>query len=597
MRFYSDRQRRVAPRSAAGALRERLRLAAALPRGPARHGALAALLVSAGELTQGIADAERAIHGADVLGAGERRAAAVTLALARALWRSWQSGGATGVPAPGAVEPLLALALPEVVKVRRAEGFALYGLYPETYAAAATALAGALPAVVGIRSIGTALAAMVAAGSRAAGVPISVRPDGHPFRRVLRLAPALARRLAARGGPVAVVDEGPGLSGSSFVAVADALAAAVPADRLRLFPSHPGPPGSAAAPEVRARYEGLARYHVPFEALFLSDAPLALGRLVEDLVGPVDGAPLDLSAGAWRPVLLADPRTWPPSEGWRERRKYLLHASGRGWVARFAGLGEAGERALSRARRLAAAGLVPAPAGLRHGFLVEAFETGARPLTLARLPRARLLAAVRRHVTQVASLFPCPTGGEGASPRELAEVAVESARELLPGTEAAREVARAAARFLPEVERLARPVAVDGRLQRWEWLVRRDGSVVKTDALDHHCDHALVGCQDALWDVAGATLELALDAGEAADLAVAVRTASPGAPPRCLPFFLVVYAAFEAGRWAAAAAEPGTSPEEAARRRAEAIRLAGALRRVAGATGLERVDPRGTPGG
>lgn len=127
--------------------------------------------------------------------------------------------------------------------------------------------------------------------------------------------------------------------------------------------------------------------------------------------------------------------------------------------------------------------------------------------------------------------------------------------------------------------------------------MRQDGTLVKADALDHHADHALVGCQDSLWDVAGATLELGLAPAEAAALAAAVRDASPGAPPRCLPFYLVAYGAFEAARWTAAAAEPDVPPDEAARRRRQARRLADALRQVLGAARLERAETRDTLAG
>lgn len=580
MRFFADRDRTVSARDVAMELGVRLAEAAALPAGAARHGALAALLVRAGELAQGIADAERDPAGADGCGPGERAATGVTLACARALWASWRTGGGAQAPGAAGLARLLSAPLPEAIRLRRPEGFAVYGLYPETYAAAARALRGPDVTVIGIRSVGTALAAMVAAGSGARALPLSVRPVGHPFGREVRFTAPLAARLAAAAGPFAIADEGPGLSGSSFVATAEALARlGVDPRRVHLFPSHPGPPGAAADERTRASYERLARHHVPFEALFLGDGPLGLGQLAADLVGPPEGPPQDLSAGAWRRVVFGPAEAWPASQGWRERRKYLLYAGGRSWLARFVGIGEGGERALERSRALAAAGLAPAPAGLRHGFLLERFEQGALPLPLAGAPRAAVLVAVRRLLRFVSSRFPV-AAGEGAPPRIVAEVAVENAREAL-GAWAAEAVASLARRMLPEVEREARPVEIDGKLQPWEWLVLPGGELVKADALDHHADHALVGCQDALWDVAGATIELELAPEEALALARAVRAASPGASPRCLSFYEVAYAAFELGRWTLAAADPGLEPAERARRKGQAQRLADALRRRA----------------
>jgi len=587
VRFFADRERTVSARAVAKELTRDVRETGALPPGPRRHGALASILVRVGELAQGVADAERAGAGADRAGPGERAAMAATLSCAKALWASWRAGEVLEHPGARWEAGLLCAPLPDEIRVRRAEGFALYGVYPETYAAAAArALAGADATVVGIRSIGTALAAMVAAGAGTLRLPVTVRPVGDPFRREVRLDPGLAARLGRGGGPFAVADEGPGLSGSSFVATAEALGRlGVDRARVHLFPSHPGLPGAAADPRARAAYERLARLHVPFEALFLGDGPLALGGLAADLVGPLDGPPRDLSAGAWRAVVFGAPeRRWPPSQGWRERRKFLVDAGRRTWLARFVGIGEDGERALRRARALGAAGLVPAPAGLRHGFLVERFEHRALPLPLAGLPHVPLLRAVRRHVVFVAARFPAGDG-EGAPPRVLAEVAVENVREAL-GAGAAAAAAALAGRLLPEVARDARPVAVDGKLQRWEWLVLPGGEIVKADALDHHADHALVGCQDALWDVAGAAIELDLSRDEALELARAVRAAAPGAAPRCLPFYEAAYAAFELGRWTLAAADPDLDDGERVRRRGQAGRLAAALRRVLGPRAL-----------
>jgi hypothetical protein len=576
VRFFGEREEVLAAREEARALAAEGAEASASPAGPVRHGRLAAVLVRAGALAQGIADAEREGAGADRAGPGERAAMAATCDAARALWASWLCGGAGPPLPPEALAELSRAPLPEVVRVRRAEGFALYGVYPETYAAAAQGLALRGVTVLGVRSIGTALAAMVAAGARSPEPPFTVRPEGHPFRRTVRLAPAFAHLLALRTGPLAVADEGPGLSGSSFLSAADALLAlGCGADRIHLFPSHDGPPGPEAAPEAPARYAALARHVVPFEALFLRDGPLALARLAEDVVGEAEAAPEDLSAGAWRARLFGSAAAWPPTQGWRERRKYLLRAGGRSFLARFVGLGAAAGRALERARALAAARLGPAPAALRHGFLVERFEADAVPLPLADLPRSRVLAHVRRHLAFVASRFPAAPA-DGASPRALAEMARLNARLAL-GAGAEAEVDRLA-RAVPELERTARPVAVDAKLQPWEWLVLPGGAILKADALDHHADHGLVGCQDALWDVAGAAVELALSADETTSLAAAVRAAAPGAPPSCLPFYRAAYAAFEVGRWTLAASDPGLAPDEAQRRRREAGRLARALR-------------------
>jgi hypothetical protein len=583
--FFGDRARRLATCAAVEALEARRARAAAAAPGPERHGALASCLVAAGELAQGIADAESEAAGHDDGGEAERAAMQVTLELARALWSSFLRGGAVPAPAPDLLAPLASRSLPEAVSVRRAEGYAFYAVYPELYAAAAAQAFGApasAPTVVGIRSIGTGLGAMVAAGSRARAAPFTVRPGGHPFRRAVRLGASLSAALAAgRDGAFAIADEGPGLSGSSFAAVIEALRGLGAAlERIHLFPSHPNQPGPAADSRVRELHGRAPRHHVPFEALFLGAGPLAVGALAEDVIGPADAPPEDLADGRWRRARAGAGRRWPASQGWRERRKFLLRAGGRRWLARFVGLGESGERALARARALASRGLVPPPAALRHGFLFEPWRADAATPALHGESRVALLAAVTAHLRFVASTFPA-SADEGAAPPALLELVRVNAREAL-GPESAAAVERLAA-LAPELSRTARPVGVDGRLQLAEWLALPDGRIEKADALDHHADHALAGCQDALWDVAGAELELGLSADEVEVLSRAVRAAAPGASPACLPFFRAAYAALELGRWTLAAEDGGLDGDERARRRAERDRYRSALHRAVSA--------------
>ncbi|ACL65614.1 conserved hypothetical protein [Anaeromyxobacter dehalogenans 2CP-1] len=585
VRWFGDREREAEPGAALAALRARLAGVAAAAPGPERHGLLAGALVEASALAQGLADAERAAAGADDGGPADRAALDLLAALARALWASWRAGGRTAPPGPELLAPLERLPRPAAIRLRRAEGHALYAVYPECHAAAARALAGSDAVVIGIRSIGAGLAAAVAAGAGLAPPLATVRPVGPPFRREVHLGPSLAARVAAaRRGVFAVADEGPGQSGSSLAAAVAALEAlGVPAERVHLFPSHAGGPGPEAGAEILDRWARAARHHVPFEALLLADHPLALHRSAEDVLGRAEAPPADLSAGGWRRHAFApgDQSAWPPSQGWRERRKYLLRAGGRSWLARFAGLGAAGEAALARARALAGAGLGPAPAALRHGFLFVPWLEDAVPLPAAPPPpRAVLLDAATRHLAFIARAFPAAPDA-GAGPAALLEAARANALEALGGD--ARRGLDAAAARLPEVVRWARPVEVDGTADAWDWLVRRDGALVKADALDHHADHGLAGCQDALWDVAGAELALGLTSSEGQALAKRVRAAAPGAPPGLLPFYRLCRAALELARWSLALGDGALDPAERVRRQGARAAAEGALRRALGA--------------
>ena len=81
--------------------------------------------------------------------------------------------------------------------------------------------------MLGIRSIGAALSAVACAALRIRGVEcerITVRPAGHPYDRKLEVTDRMREWVESSGdADFLVVDEGPGISGSSFLAVAEAL--------------------------------------------------------------------------------------------------------------------------------------------------------------------------------------------------------------------------------------------------------------------------------------------------------------------------------------------------------------------------------------
>ncbi|HVT06767.1 MAG TPA: hypothetical protein VHO67_04900 [Polyangia bacterium] len=573
--MFGDRQRRRSPAEQIQILRAALDAIAACAPGIERHAALVSVLLSAGELVQGLADAAFDTQGCDRQDPASGAAMRVTVALGRAVWRSHGIGYAA-TPADlgdvaaslNEVERLAGAALEQAVTVRSAEGFQHYAVYPEAYAlAAAAAFPGrAAPLVVGIRTIGATLAAAVAGAASDPGLPLTVRPIGHPFERRLSLGDDVAQVLAAaRGRPVAVVDEGPGLSGSSFGAVLDALeAAGVPESDARIFPSHGGGLGAAATPRNEARWQRVRRLYVPFEEAFLNASPEGpgLAAWLRDLTGPLDEPPEDVGAGGWRRLHWPEPR-WPPAIAMRERRKYLLRAGGQRFLARFAGLGEAGQAAAARAQALGEAGLSPPVLGIRHGFLLTRWVEGARPLWPARggLPGAELIARVGAYLAFRADSFATDVG-RGAAPDALLEMTVLNAAEG-----GCPDAARAIERFAdwtPALARAARPIAVDARLHAWEWLLLPDGRLWKTDAADHCDAHDPIGCQDLAWDVAGAAIELELDAGERAALARALAARGHPVDPQPLQFYTAAYLAFQLALHATGAAAAG-EPGEAAR--------------------------------
>jgi hypothetical protein len=471
----------------------------------------------------------------------------------------------------GAVDAALACLraarLPASVDCKLPEGYAFYALYPEGYAAPARRFRWtAPPLVIGLRSIGTSLGATVAAAT--GGDLVTVRPVGPPFRRELALAPRLLGRFRRHAGPFAIVDEGPGLSGSSFGAVADLLERlGVAPERIVFLPGHGGDLGPEASPEHRARWRRATR--------LVAESPVsdeAVRTWFDGVAGRVRKVE-DLSGGRWRHDLAES--AWPPAAPATERLKFRLETDEGRTLARFVGLGRPGEEALDTARLLHVAGFAPEPLTLRRGFLLERWVEGA-PLDPPSGADPELRAHIARYLGFRGGAMRAG-GGAGATPRALAEMAVANATETA-GPELGAEVAARVAE-LPHLTRLV-PVRIDGRLHPWEWLRLADGALCKTDALDHAMAHDLVGCQDIAWDVAGAAVEFGLSDQQMLELRGGVEAeAGRQVNPFAVVAFRLCYAAFQAGLWAMAAA---ASPEEAPRAERQRARYLAALRCACG---------------
>jgi hypothetical protein len=519
--------------------------------GIARHSLLVDALILAGELVRNIADAEFAERGGDDVSPVQDRGAELLLGLAAAVVASWQSG-LTDDKAPGDdwQRQLAQIEGPDMIGVKPLEGYAFYALYPEAYVEAALRSGlGAATVVIGIRSIGTSLGAIVAAalGAKAA---ITVRPTGHPFERTINVLPALRERLLADpAADFAIVDEGPGLSGSSFGGVADWLVAnGIAEERLHFFPGHAGDLGPKASDRHRERWGRCPRHVVSVENLLLQPArpEHRLESWIADLVGPITAPMRDISGGEWRRWRAA--AQWPPSDRQNEKRKFLVRTERGEFLVKFAGLGAYGEEKLEVAQRLSQAGFIPPVLGSRHGFLVQSWCPGE---ILDAEDRPALIDRMSDYIAFRASLT---AENGGASIAELFEMAVFNCREAL-GEQVANEVVE----LLGDSQRFAaslRPVKTDNRMHEWEWL-RTDGQLLKADALDHHAAHDLVGCQDIAWDIAGAAVEFDLSWPERQRLIDRVRSSAELAD-----VMEACYIGFQLGLWSFARL---TSPEEGER--------------------------------
>jgi hypothetical protein len=410
-------------------------------------------------------------------------------------------------------------ALPAEIEISTPEGFAYYALDPELYRIAARRFAAEQRpesvAVIGIRSIGTTLGAVVEEELRKLGVTTcftTVRPRGHPWDRQLSVDYDLARSWLGWPGSFAIVDEGPGISGTSFASVSEFLETlGVRAGRISLFPSWDVEPDAFLSDRARRCWSRHRRYTADFAELHRFDDAK------------------DLSGGQWRDVRRIRPAVQPQ----HERRKYLRGDR----LYKFAGYGRYGRAKLERAERLS--GYIPPVLGLEDGFLVTRWlEGGAVRANTAFVDHAA------RYLAHVAREF---RAGAAADTATLTQMIEFNTKQPWTGP-------------IPEAE----ATLLDARMLPHEWLQTADG-YVKTDAVDHFDDHFFPGPQDIAWDVAAFGIEF--DAQERIAERYAAESGDRGIAGR-LPFYRAAYLAFRAGYCAMAINALGEMEDAARFRRA-----------------------------
>jgi len=580
MLVYREQQRTARPAAMLASARTALDDLSNAP--PDRHDRIVRLLIELGRLESAVADGLCPEADAPHPLAGLLRAASV--AAGHLAWHSWCGRPDESAPwiarARAALDAAGRRTLPEKVIDTVPEGFAQYGLLPETYLVSAAKAARACPmptaVCVGIRSIGTTLSALVTAVLEELGrevLSLTVRPRGHPFDRRPRFSEALACVLRERRSSLfLLVDEGPGLSGSSLAGTARALVdLGVEEDRIVLLPSWRTDGNSLRSAEARSRWRRHAQFTATFEEVWIDSGRLGRALRGRELQ--------DLSAGAWRASLLEPGRPLPPVQPQHERRKYLARSPSSAserrlpdLMVRFAGLGALGEPRQARAEGLAQAGFGARPAGLVHGFLVQEFLPGspAKATDAAELVHtmAAYLAHLRRHF---------PADGPVTDLRQMVATNVTEAL----GSEAAHQ---ALAR-LEATPHDVGPTMLDGRMFPHEWI-RTAAGFRKVDAVDHGDDHFYPGPQDIAWDVAATCVEFDLSAElQDAFLEEYRRASGDGTVVRRLPGFAVAYLAFRVGYASLAGEQLGASPDGARFRADAAVYRARLTRELAsGAT-------------
>jgi hypothetical protein len=511
----------------------------------ARGGADSArdLVIALGQIEQGIADAESNTSALTAIMEATDRAAEFFV------WQNLGKRCGLEVLVTCRHSALRALEGEGTLQIKIPEGFAFYSLFPEQYLTAAEIYSVnrriTKTLVVGIRSIGTSLSAIVKAALNARGFHaerITVRPKGHPFARETHLEDS------PHCDAVIIVDEGPGLSGSSLASVAAAFRARGVKD-ITFLPGHANPPGDSASIETKRIWSETPTMVEPLlNDLNSSPVTNILRRETEKILGAPVCAVKDLSAGAWARLAKATASITAPQF---ERTKFLIEcAKGRSLIWKFAGLGPGANfenltsTALARQHSLSAQGwCYPALAGC-YGFIATEWLELPHPScppddsTCAQLAQY-IIAASKPPLTELQT--------ENAINR-LREMMIYNFEES-----GLHNVAAAAKRLKPDIQALSKLASYgDGRMALYEFLTS-SGKLLKTDIWGHDSDHTMIGQQPILWDIAGALIEWKLPPNFTTHFegsSVQIRAAD-------LIFYLYAYTAFRIGMTSLAADSEG----------------------------------------
>lgn len=444
----------------------------ALATAPNQDSALTALL-QAGELECALSDAHPK---AGVI-------ASITDRVAALVCNDRRGGPSYAEALRIAAESLDGISVHQELTLSQPEGFAYYALHPLDFAdqVAQIELRSSSAFVVGIRSIGTTLSAVVAASLSHRGVQGSrttVRPTGHVYQR--RCGFDSYQQLAIRtalqhDAEFLICDEGPGRSGSSFLSVAEALEqAGVPRERITLLCSHQPDVDSLCAPDAARRWR---RYRSVGSGL-TKRLPSQAGQY--------------LGGGEWRRVFCAHEDEWPATWAQMERLKYLGRDGRSVW--KFQGHGHYGDAIHQREQLLSDSGFGVAYLGRESGF-------GAHQLISERAAT--------------------PGDVDEALLRRLAEYCAWRSRAL-PASVSPQNVEELQAMatgntesefgWSPEIKLEVRcPTLCDGRLQPAKWRLTDTSRWVKLDASMHGDDHFFPGPTDIAWDLAGVCVEWKLN--------------------------------------------------------------------------------------
>ena len=420
-----------------------------------------------------------------------------------------------------------------------AEGFAYYALHPLQFAKAIGNPPSNAAAIIGIRSIGTVLSAVLAMALARRGCDssrITVRPQGHPYDRRTSFDEEQIRWIKARiegECDFFVVDEGPGLSGSSFLSVAEALEReGVPAERIALIGTREPDPARLCAPDATRRWARFRFHCVP-------------SKWTDEVHCT------NWSGGVWRNALYLTESSWPAC--WTQMESLKFRSEDSSALSKFEGLGHFGDVARDRARTIFAGGFGPKLLGVEEELSRYGFVPGAL-LTRSDVS-SNVLEQIAKYCAFRASAFPAAK----ADFKAMSEMARFNCAQ---GVEA---------QISEELLATRTPVIVDGRMHPHEWIRTLSGHIYKMDGNTHGDDHFFPGPVDIAWDLAGAIIEWELDSLAADFLVKCYRKFSGDDPTPRLRAYRMAYLAFRLGFCKMAEASVENADEKARFRRNQVV--------------------------
>src|SRR4029077_13820627 len=330
----------------------------------------------------------------------------------------------------------------------------------------------------------------------------------------------IVKSAVSSGALFLIVDEGPGLSGSSFLSVAEALErAGTPREKIVLFSSHEPKAETLCATDAARRW----RRYQNLAASADGRRPAHAG----DFVG----------GGQWRSRFLDTESEWPATWTSLERLKYLSSADhssngcGEPRLFKFAGFGHYGDQVFEREQKVAVGGFGPQPRQESPGFISYPWVCNTlaetRPMSVSDLSQS-VLERMAEYCAFRLQAFAVELSDLSA----LQEMAEHNLREL--GLDA------------PVDLRLEHPLISDGRMQPHEWLLMKDGQMLKTDSGSHGDDHFFPGPTDIAWDLAGAIVEWRMNGEQARQFLDLYRRKSGDNANGRVDSFIRAYAVFRA---------------------------------------------------